>query len=745
MRLACPWAPRCGAASALLALAFAAVAVLVSSAHAGAPATGAAGLRGKISPELAARCRAAARDELIPVTIVMAEKADVDRLLPIARGLARAERRQRMVRELKRVSEVTQARVRDHLAAAAAQGDAAGIRPLWIGNGIRAELTPQAIAGLERFAEIRRVVWDRPIPYAESHDVVHELDERELPAPARAAGQAAGSDFGTIWWHLTYVHAPECWDLGYDGDDVVVAVLDSGIDRNHADLASHIWANPGELAWNQIDDDQNGYIDDTWGWNFEQNNNNPTYSMAFGGNHGTNCAGIVAGDGTSGTSTGVAPDALLMSCRVNTWGQNIEAIQYAIDNGADVISMSRSEKWRFNPQPDYDWWRSITDNELLTGIFHANSIGNEGDNQDTDPIPFNIAAPGSSPAPWRHPDQVQAGVSGIVSCGAVDQNDGIAAFSSIGPFAWEDIQAHWPQYPYDMRPEYQDYPWSGGLPGLLKPDLVAPGYNTRTTQINGGYIAFNGTSAATPHVAGAMAILVQANPNLTPEQMSMILETAATDLGPAGKDVTFGTGKLNCLAALEAALALGSIGNVSGTVTDIATYEPIADVLVEVTGKGESTTTDANGEYALALTADDYTLRFAHPSYVEAIRDVTVVAGLTITVDVALVPASAAVGEGADAGAAGGPATLAQNQPNPFNPATTIRFRVPETGPVTLAILDVHGRVVRRLVERELPPGEHAITWDGRDERGRQAPSGVYSYRLEAGGRTLTRRMALLK
>ncbi len=191
------------------------------------------------------------------------------------------------------------------------------------------------------------MAWDRPIPYAEANDVVLAT---EPPVAARTAASPAENHRGNIWWHVTYVHAPECWDLGYDGDDVVVGVIDTGIDRNHSDIASHMWLNPGELGWNQIDDDQNGYVDDTWGWNFEQNNNNPTYSTAFGGNHGTNCAGIVAGDGAAGTVTGVAPDALLMSLRVNTWAQNIEAIQYAIDNGADVISMSRSEKWRFNPQ-----------------------------------------------------------------------------------------------------------------------------------------------------------------------------------------------------------------------------------------------------------------------------------------------------------------------------------------------------------------------------------------------------------
>jgi hypothetical protein len=313
-----------------------------------------------------------------------------------------------------------------------------------------------------------------------------------------------------------------------------------------------------------------------------------------------------------------------MSCKVSSWSQNIAGIQYAIDNGADVISMSRSEKWRFTPKPNYDWWRSITDNELLLGIFHANSIGNEGDNQNTDPVPFNISAPGGCPAPWRHPDQVQAGVSGIIGCGAVDQFDGIASYSSIGPFAWEDIRVHWPAYPYAVRPEYQDYPWWGGDAGIIKPDIVAPGPDTRSTQPGGGYAVFSGTSAATPHIAGAMALCLQANPELTPESMAMILQTTASDLGSPGKDNVFGAGKLNCHEAVIEALAFDNLGVVSGSVVDAATQAPIAGVLIEVVGETQSTMTNPFGYYQLVLPANTYTLRFIHFDYDEATAEVTI-------------------------------------------------------------------------------------------------------------------------
>lgn len=607
--------------------------VLVAVSPTGATPNAAGAAPQGIAPDLEIARRAAAPGDLVPVAIVMAEQADVERLLPTARLLPRVERRSFAMAELKGLANATQPRVRAFLAAAEAHGEAADVRPLWIANGIAARVTSAVLDDLLRFDEIRSILWDPPIPAGEAEDVSGDVSGQvDTSEPEDAPNQAGTPE---IWWQLTYVHAPEVWALGYRGEGVVVALIDSGTDRNHSDLSSRIWNNAGEIPANSIDDDQNGYIDDTWGWDFEYSDNNP---MPDAQAHGTNCAGIIAGDGTGGLATGVAPAALLMTLKVNTWTQNIAAIQYAIANGADVISMSRSQKWRFNPKPDYDWWRANTDNELLAGIFHANSIGNEGDNQGTDPIPFNIAAPGGSPSPWRHPDQVQAGVSGIVGCGAVDQFNVIAPYSSIGPSTWEDIRAHWPAYPFAMRPEYQDYPWWGGLPGLIKPDLVAPGPDTRTTEWGGGYVGFSGTSAATPHVAGAMALCLEANPSLTLEQMAMILMTTAGDLGAAGKDNVFGAGKLNCYDAVEAALAL-AFGTVAGTVFDAATELPIAGVLVEATGESESAITDAIGHYQLALPPASYDVAASKFGYEPRTLPVAVTAGQTALLDFALTPA----------------------------------------------------------------------------------------------------------
>lgn len=679
-----------------------------------------------ISPDLQSVLDRTAAGERVPVVLVLSEQTDVDALLPIVARMDREQRREFALTQLKQVAATTQALVLERLATAPAEAE--GIRSLWLGNGVAARLTPSLIQEVAGYPEVRTVLWDPDIPREEAEDIAGPT------SPVPADGQRA------ILWHVYNVNAVAAWDMGFRGQGVVIAVLDSGVDRNHPDLANHIWANPGEIPSNGIDDDLNGYIDDTWGWDFDANDNNPLPNSGAE-NHGTLCAGAATGDGTAGSSTGIAPEALLMACKVDSWSENIAGIMYAIENGADVITMSRSQKWRFNPKPDYDWWRANTDAELLTGIFHANSIGNEGDNLDTDPIPFNISAPGNCPSPWLHPAQVQAGISAIVGCGAVSQSRQLAVFSSFGPAAWENFSAHWPQYTYPVRPAYQDYPWWGGLQGLLKPDVVAPGVNIVTTTFPGnGYTSASGTSLSTPIVAGVMALLAQANPNLTPEQMSMVLQNTATDLGPTGKDTSFGAGEVDAAAGIVAVQELMTSGWARGTVLVGSSETPIPDVLVEVLGDTMTTTTSEAGFYSIELAAGDYTLRFSHPEYVPVETSASILGGRTTWLDVILEPNPAGVTE-----MAGARLMLEQNQPNPFLPSTSVAFSIPVDGEVALEIFDVNGRLVRALARGKFVSGRHTAIWDGRDDAGVLVSSGVYLCRLTAAGEAMSRRMAIVR
>ncbi|RMH05031.1 MAG: hypothetical protein D6702_01620 [Planctomycetota bacterium] len=334
--------------------------------------------------------------------------------------------------------------------------------------------------------------------------------------------------------------APDLWNLGIDGSGVLLLNIDSGTDRSHPDLANRIWTNPLDPV-DGIDNDGNGFVDDYWGWNFAANNNNPS-----GGGHGTNTAGIMCGDGSSGVrATGMAPGVSLAACQLGNESDHWASFQWGISVGVDCSSSSYSYKWPFSPRPDYFTHRAVSEAVLAAGQIHANSIGNQGGLSGY-PIPFNISTPGNVPGPWVHPQQVQGGVAAVLGCAGVSiQNDGYYSPSGRGPSAWEDITIYDPAYPHVNDPAMWDYPaggWSLPLPGLLKPDIAGYTDGCYTTSDGGGYTTFSGTSCATPHIGGANALLISANPAILPRQISQALQENAEDRGPAGKDTEWGSG-----------------------------------------------------------------------------------------------------------------------------------------------------------------------------------------------------------
>jgi subtilisin family serine protease len=350
--------------------------------------------------------------------------------------------------------------------------------------------------------------------------------------------------------NVVNLQAPLCWDIGVTGSRALILNIDSGVDYTHPDLANQIWNNPGEAPFgsNGIDDDGNGYIDDFNGWDFEYYDNDPYPSSS----HGTNTAGIVCGDGTSGTATGMAPDATMAIARISGMADYWEAQQYAVLIGADAITSSYSYKWGIH-DPDYHLFRTNCVNELLAGIIHANSIGNQGNDTSGFPIPFNISTPGNCPGPWIHPEQVEGGISSVLGCAGVYLDETLYTDSGQGPSAWEDMSIYDPSYLYSQNPDFWDYPyggWSGGFPGLLKPDVCAY-TSVTTTDLGGGYYSgFGGTSAATPHLGGAMCLLISSNPFASPRKISQALQETAEDKGPAGKDLRYGAGKIQVYDAV---------------------------------------------------------------------------------------------------------------------------------------------------------------------------------------------------
>lgn len=359
--------------------------------------------------------------------------------------------------------------------------------------------------------------------------------------------------------NLVTQQAPKLWSKGFDGSGVLIGSIDSGTWNTHADLASRIWQNPGELPGNGQDDDNNGYVDDVWGWDFENNDADPKSTDS----HGTLSAGLMVGDGTSGTVTGMAPGATLVTCQVQTESQYWLAQQYLLDVGVDVISSSYSYKWP--DRPDQHMFRQLCDLEWAAGIVHANSIGNQGQLQATHPVPMNVSTPGNVPSPFWHPDAVIGGRSSVLSCGGISiANDTHFAPGGRGPSAWEDLLMYDPAWPHPQLSAYWDYPrggFGGNLPGLVKPDLVAYTLSVTSTTItplptDPKYALFSGTSAATPQLGGALGLLRQVQPAAEPRHLAAALQLTAKDYGVSGKDNLFGAGHLRAFSAAQRLVVL---------------------------------------------------------------------------------------------------------------------------------------------------------------------------------------------
>jgi subtilisin family serine protease len=470
--------------------------------------------------------------ERVPVVVLMDEFPERGALLDEVRGMARDERRAHVVAKLKALADRSQRGVRAVIGAER-------VRVLWGVNGLALEATPALVERLAALPEVRRVI---------------PAGGKGEPATGPTGGDTSGPNpDATIRAEVVAMGAPQVWDeLGYTGAGVIVAVLDTGVWRDHPDLADHIWTNLDEIPGNLIDDDANGYVDDTWGWDLCDDDNQPT-----SGAHGTQVAGQVAGDGTNGLVTGMAPDAELMVLGFDCSPPDFigwAASDYAIENGAHVIT--ESFIWPWEDPPDYEGWRRQSDTELAAGVIHLNAAGNDGQNMANRPIPYNVSAPANVPAPWIHPDQTSpAGISSVVAVANIDwSTDTLHATSSRGPSAWEDIVA-WsnPAYPFPLTPGYMDYPHHDGtMQGLLKPDLAAYGNGTVTTCPGTGYCGFSGTSSATPHVAGIVALMLQANPEATPQEIAQALMTTAQHRGTPGKNLDYGTGLVQAYPAVLA-------------------------------------------------------------------------------------------------------------------------------------------------------------------------------------------------
>src|SRR5215469_540355 len=307
-------------------------------------------------------------------------------------------------------------------------------------------------------------------------------------------------------WGIKKIGAPAAWDTTA-GAGIIVAVIDTGIDYNHPDIAANMWTNPGEIPNNGIDDDNNGYVDDVMGWDFIGSTyTNPTQSNNpidhFG--HGTHVAGTIAAVGNNGIGViGVAWQAKVMAVKgLDDSGVGLDstlgpAIIYAANNGADVISNS--------------WAGSGTSQTIADAMSYAYNLG-----------AVIVAAAGNSNADARN--FYPANLPQVITVAATDHNDTIASFSNWGDKI--DVAA----------------------PGVDILSLRAAG-TSMGTPVDANYTRADGTSMATPHVSGLAALVLAQHSSYSNEDVRQVIRVSATSMGTPGFDQSYGYGRINAAGA----------------------------------------------------------------------------------------------------------------------------------------------------------------------------------------------------
>ncbi|MFG1609510.1 carboxypeptidase regulatory-like domain-containing protein [Actinoplanes sp. NPDC049265] len=414
------------------------------------------------------------------------------------------------------------------------------------------------------------------------------------PVKAKAAGPKTSAG---VEWGIGAIHAPEVWDSGVTGQGITVASFDTGVDVTHPALRSkYRGTNPdGSLS-----NDYNWFdIPDACGGN----------PCPTGGEHGTHTTGTMVGaDGAN--QIGVAPGAKWIAANcIDADGCSFD--DYLADaqwflaptrmDGSDADPSMRPDiinnSWGIPPGVDLpqDWMSAETQAWNAAGIFGAWAAGNEG--------------PGCSTA--RFPGEF----THTYAAGAYDVNGNIASFSARGP----------------------------GRDNELKPNIAAPGVDVRSS-VPGGYADFSGTSMATPHLAGAVALLWSASPAMYRDiaGTAALLDRTAVDTsdtscgGTAGDNNVWGEGKLDAAALVEAAPTNG-VGTLTGKVTD-AEGAPIAGARVVADGEDADRTvlTGADGTYSAKLPVGDYAVSAGAFGYLTKAATATITEDTTTTVNLTL-------------------------------------------------------------------------------------------------------------
>lgn len=321
-----------------------------------------------------------------------------------------------------------------------------------------------------------------------------EADRVVLPAVVPNDPDYVGSQ-----WPLqpAKIDAEGAWDQVTDASALIVAVIDTGVQPTHPDITANLWVNPGEIAGNSIDDEGNGFVDDVHGYNFHLDNADVWDNWP----HGMHVNGIIGAVGDNATQVaGVAWQAQLMQGKMfdagsGSWEAGAAATVYATDNGATITNNSWGDTVA-GPQVFDDARDYATANDVL----QVAAAGNQGDTNHFWPAVYDD----------------------FLSVASTNSGDGLSWFSSHGDWI----------------------------------DMSAPGEGIWNLWVNGGAASLSGTSMASPHVAGAAALVRTVNPQLDALETRLALRLNGDDLGNPGFDNDYGHGRLDVAKAVAAASSI---------------------------------------------------------------------------------------------------------------------------------------------------------------------------------------------
>jgi len=422
----------------------------------------------KISPQVQQVIQSSDDGEMYSVIVALHAQANLSNVL----DRNRSARINQVVTMLQNIAEATQNRIRALLRSRLSEGKVTDVQYFWIFNGLAVTATAEVIQEIAALPEVSAIT-----------------PNETIQAPA------LNESLATPETNLSVIKAPDLWQLGYQGQGIIVANMDTGVDFNNTDLNAK-WRG-GTNSW------------------FDPNGEHLSVPTDYNG-HGTWVMGVMVGGDMGGTTVGVAPAAQWIAVKIfNDRGSATVAgihagYQWLLDPDGNPATADAphvvNNSWTYqspgcNLEFDLDL-QSL----FAAGIVPVFAAGNYGPN------------PGTSVSPSNNPFGF--------AVGGTDNNDFIYTSSSRGPSNCNESQA-------------------------IYPEIVAPGVNIHTTDLFNLYTDATGTSLAAPHVAGGLALLLNAFPNLLASEQESALLNSAEDLGIAGPDNEFGYGRLDLLSAYQ--------------------------------------------------------------------------------------------------------------------------------------------------------------------------------------------------